>query len=139
VLAAGSLGWLSDRRGTKAALLVCAASMMLASASALLARDPVAFYVVFAFVGAAFGAEMMTRFNYAVESAPEPDRPMYLGIMNAWLAPFYLFSIIGGWLSEAFGYPVTFAAGLLFSAAGFAALLSVQDPRGGSEALRRVP
>ena len=130
VIGAGTLGWLSDRKGTKAVLLVCASSMIGASACALFAQDPFFFYLVFVFVGVTFGAEMITRFNYAAESAPEPDRPMYLGIMNAWLAPFYLFSIAGGWLSESFGYPVTFAAGLVFSGAGFAGLLKVEDPRG---------
>ena len=71
----------------------------------------------------------MARYNFAADCSPESQRPMYIGLMNAWLAPFYLSNLIGGWLSDAFGYEVLFIVGGLFSLAGFFFLIKVRDPR----------
>jgi MFS family permease len=129
VLSASALGWVSDRWGTKKSLLVCASAMTVASGIALFARDPAWYYVVFVLTGITFGAELITRFHFAAERAPQNDRAMYVAVMNGFLAPFYLFSILGGWISDVAGYPVVFGVGMVFSLSGLLLLLRVQDPR----------
>ena len=123
------LGLAADRKGHRMSLLVCAGSMVVASILAIAAEHPVWFFVIFSFVGLIYGMELITRYNFASECATDASRPMYIGIMNAWLAPFYLTSLIGGWISEAFGYDAVFVLGSIFALAGFLLLLRVPDAR----------
>lgn len=129
VLSAGVLGWVSDVKGYKVSLMSCSVAMILATAVALLSQHPVWFYLIFSLVGLIVGTEIMARYNFAADCSPESQRPMYIGLMNAWLAPWYLSNLIGGWLSDAFGYEILFVVGGLFSLAGFFFLLKVRDPR----------
>lgn len=128
VLFGGFLGWIADRKGHKSTLLICSAAMLAASVMALLAQNPGWFFAVFALVGMLMGMEMITRYNFAGECATEQNRPLYIGIMNAWLAPFYLSSLLGGWVSDRAGYETVFAAGGVFSLAGFLILARISDP-----------
>ena len=128
VLFGGLLGWIADRRGHRATLLICALAMVVASSIALVAQHEAWFFLVFALVGMLMGMEMITRYNFASECAEDPTRPLYIGIMNAWLAPFYLSSLLGGWLSDLAGYSAVFAAGGMFSLAGFFLLTRIPDP-----------
>jgi MFS family permease len=130
VVFAGLLGWVADLKGHKISLVVCSGAMVLASLVALFAHHPIWFFVIFSFVGLIFGVELITRHNFVAEMATEKNRPMYLGIMNAWSAPFFLSSLLAGWVSERFGYDVVFIAGGVFSLAGLVLLLQVNDPRG---------
>lgn len=129
VIFAGLLGWLADLKGHKVSLLVCAAAMLVASLLAIVADHPAWFFVIFSFVGLIFGVELITRHNFVSDLAPDQSRPIYIGIMNAWSAPFFLSSLIGGWISEQFGHDVVFAIGAVFSLAGFLILLRIPDPR----------
>ena len=129
VLSALALGWLGDRKGYKSTLLVCAGSIIGATLMAIAARELWMWYPVFALVGVSFGAEMMLRFNFAVDCAPEHDRPIYIGVLNVWLAPWYLTNVVGGWVVHAYGYGTLFVIGLAFSVSGFLLLSRVRDPR----------
>ncbi|HLF20794.1 MAG TPA: hypothetical protein VI704_08380, partial [Bacteroidota bacterium] len=73
--------------------------------------------------------EMMTRYNFAVDCAPANDRPTYIGLMNAWLAPWYLFGLAGGWVVDHFGYDIVFLSGFFFTVAGLIVLLRTPDSR----------
>lgn len=128
VLFGGLLGWIADRRGHRATLLICALAMVMASSIALVAHHEAWFFVIFALVGMLMGMEMITRYNFASECAEDSTRPLYIGIMNAWLAPFYLSSLLGGWLTDLAGYAAVFAAGGVFSLAGFFLLTRIPDP-----------
>lgn len=129
VLSALALGWLGDHKGYKSTLLVCAAAMIGATLLALGAYDLWVWYPVFALVGISFGAEMMARFNFAVDCAPEHDRPFYIGLLNVWLAPWYLANVAGGWVVDRYGDGTLFVIGLAFSVSGFIVLSRVRDPR----------
>lgn len=122
------LGWIADKRGHKMTLLICAAAMLIASAVGLLAQHPGWFFAVFALVGMLMGMEMITRYNFAADCATDSTRPLYVGIMNAWLAPFYLSSLAGGWLIDLAGYELVFGIGGAFSLAGFLILFRISDP-----------
>ncbi len=87
IVFAGFIGWLADLKGHKSALIICAAAMTVASVLALFAPHPGWYFGVFSLVGLIFGVELITRHNFAAECASDATRPMYIGIMNAWLAP----------------------------------------------------
>ncbi len=123
------LGWLADTKGTRSALLVCGASLLIAVAAALSAQSVFWFYFVFFFFGINVGAEVSMRYNFAVECAPEGERPMYIGLMNASFAPFYLLTPFAGLVSESFGYDFVFALLLIVGLFGFMLLLRLPNQR----------
>jgi MFS family permease len=129
VVFAGLLGWIADLKGHKISLVVCSAAMALASFIALFAEHPVWYFVIFSFVGLIFGVELITRHNFVAELATDQTRPLYIGIMNAWSAPFFLSSLLAGWVTERFGFDVVFVIGGICSLLGLALLLRVEDPR----------
>ena len=129
ILSGVFLGWLADTKGTRSALMVCGASLLLAIATALSAQSVYWFYFVFIFFGINVGAEVSMRYNFAVECAPEGERPMYVGLMNASFAPFYLITPLAGWISESFGYNFVFALLLVVGLFGFVLLMRIPNPR----------
>ena len=122
------LGWLADAKGTKSALVVCGVSLLLAIAIACLAQSVNWFYFVFLFFGVNVGAETAMRYNFAVECAPYGERPMYVGLMNAWFAPFYLVTPLAGWLSAFYGYNFVFVFSLIIGLVGFVLLVRMPNP-----------
>jgi MFS family permease len=129
------LGWVADARGTKSALVICAVSLLFAILLAIFAQSVVWFYFVFTLLGMNVGAEMFMRYNFAVECAPEKDRSMYVGIMNAWFAPFYIITPFAGWLCAAEGYTLVFWLTFVIGCAGIILLAKTQDPRAAKLAL----
>jgi MFS family permease len=123
------LGWLADTKGTKSALVVCGTSLLLAIAIAWLAQSVTWFYFVFLFFGINVGAETAMRYNFAVECAPYGERPMFVGLMNAWFAPFYLVTPLAGWLSASYGYNVVFEFSFIVGLIGIILLVLTPNPR----------
>lgn len=128
VLSGVSLGVLADKKGHKTSLLACAFATALATVLSLASVSVVFYFGVFFFVGVNLGAEMITRYNYIERLAPASERPLYVGIMNAWVAPFYFSAILGGWMIDRWGYEIVFVAGLLATLAGIATLRVLPDP-----------
>lgn len=128
VLSGVFLGWLADTKGHKVSLLLCAAATASATILALVSNSPIYFFGVFFFVGMNLGAEMITRYNFVERCAPDSDRPLYVGIMNAWLAPFYFSATFGGWVSDMFGYWPMFILGLIATLVGMVLLYRIADP-----------
>jgi MFS family permease len=129
ILSGVLLGWLADTKGTRSALVACGASLLFAITAALLAQSVIWFYFVFLFFGINVGAEVSMRYNFAVECAPVGERPMYVGLMNASFAPFYLITPLAGWISESFGYNFVFAFLLIVGIVGFVLLIRTPNPR----------
>jgi len=129
------LGWVADAKGTKSALLICGSSLLLAIAAALFANSVIWFFLVFVLLGINVGAEMFMRYNFAVECAPDGDRPMYVGIMNTWFAPIYLISPLAGWLSTVYGYNFIFWLSLAAGCVGIILLAGTPDQRADKLAL----
>ncbi len=125
VLSSATLGWLADKKGTKSALLICAAALFMAILLAFVGNSVFVFYIVFFLTGVNLGAETFLRYNIAVEFAPTDQRALYVGVMNAWLAPFYLFNLIGGWISTYYGYTTVFSISLFFILIGIILLFKV--------------
>jgi MFS family permease len=129
ILSGVLLGWLADTKGTKSALLVCGISLLMAIATACVAQSVTWFYFVFLFFGVNVGAETAMRYNFAVECAPDGERPMYVGLMNAWFAPFYLITPFAGWLSASYGYNVIFILSLIVGLFGIVLLIRTPNLR----------
>jgi MFS family permease len=130
VVSAVAIGFITDKLGNKIALLCTSVSMLLASLWALLAPSPGWFTLVYVFFGITLGAEMMVRFNMAIEYCPPQLRSMFIGLMNTILAPFYMAGLAGGFLSDLVGYKGVFLFGIGASVIGIYILARyVPDPR----------
>jgi MFS family permease len=130
VVSAVAIGYIADRRGGKVALVITSGSMLLSSVWALLAPSPGWFTLVYVFFGITLGAEMMVRFNMAIEYCPPQLRSMFIGLMNTILAPFYMAGLAGGVLSDLVGYKGVFLFGIAASVIGMYILIRhVPDPR----------
>jgi MFS family permease len=130
VVSAPVVGILADRYGNRIALIVAATGLLCASVCAILAPSLMWFRLVFVFLGINLGSELMARYNLAIEFAPERSRAVYFGIMNAMLAPFYAVNLLGGWISDLFGYQTVFHAGVTCSIAGILLMIFfVKEPR----------
>jgi len=123
-------GHIADHYGHKVALVCTATSLLCASVWALAAPSLAWFTLVYMFLGINLGSELMIRYNMSIEYGPIAQRPTYVGLMNTVLAPLYLSSLAGGWISDVFGYKTVFLVGSIFSVIGIAYLVTrVKDPR----------
>lgn len=130
VVSAPLMGLLADRFGNKTTLVVASFALFAAALWALLAPTLEWFYLVFGLLGVNVSSETMARYNIAVEFAVERKRAIFLGLMNALLAPCYLVGLIGGWISDLIGYPAVFATGASCSVVGMTIMiLCVNEPR----------
>lgn len=128
IFSAALLGWIADEKGHKVSLLVCSIATAAAIVVALLGGSPNRYFAVFFFVGINIGAETITRYNFVERCARDQDRPLYVGIMNGWLAPFYISATIGGYLCDKIGYAFVFLIGLVATLVGIILLIRLPDP-----------
>ena len=76
-----------------------------------------AVYLALYFVlGVYIGGFSWPFFNWILEYAPEPRRPLYIGLMNTLTATTMLAPALGGWIVSAVSYPAVFALALTFAA-----------------------
>jgi predicted MFS family arabinose efflux permease len=81
-------------------------------------------------LGINLGAELLARYNIAIEYGPPQQRALYIGVMNTVVAPFYGVAMIGGAISNAFGYTTLFLIGSVASCIGIGLMLFiVREPR----------
>jgi MFS family permease len=123
------LGWLSDRKGSKMSLTISGGALVLATVFFLTTNSFLIICLAFFLMGVNLGPETMLRYHYTVDSAPAEERALYIGIMNAWLAPFYLMNIAAGLLSTFYGYRAVFAISFFFGCIGLFLLWKTKDPR----------
>jgi MFS family permease len=124
------LGYVTDRYGNKLALIYASTAMACASLVAVVAPSAGWFIIVYLLLGINVGAEAMARYNLSIEYGIPEKRSTYIGLMNTLLAPFYLVGLLGGIISDYFGYPVVYLVGTLFSLIGLYLLIyKVRDPR----------
>ncbi len=133
-------GLLGDRSGHKIVLACGAFCTLLATAAVLLAPSAPAFFVAFAFLGAALAADSVSSLNIAMEFGSVENRPTYIGLTNTLLAPTRtLAPIIGGALATVAGYPPMFGLAMVLAGAGGLLLATwVREPRSGAEGRLRI-
>jgi MFS family permease len=102
----------------------------------LFATTPLAFYAVFALIGASSGVQTTTTLNLVVEFAQPTERVTYLGLHGSLIAPAVLIApLLGGWLAEVAGYGPLFTIAAVSTLGALVVLsLMVRDPRHRQEA-----
>ena len=130
IIGALLMGYIGDHYGFRRALIMASVCMVLTIAAALLFQGPVFYGIVFLFLGMNLGMDMMSRFNMAIEIAPDDRRPVYVALLNTVVAPVTLLSFAAGALIKSIGYEGIFALSALFAVGALGwLLLYVKDPR----------
>jgi MFS family permease len=125
------MGWIGDRKSHYWVMSIGLAS---ATMSALLAWQAISvgwFFLVVIFSGIANVAIWTISMAMTLEFGRPEERQAYIGLANTLIAPITILSpILGGWLADRAGYPITFFAsglcGVLTLLVFFARL---RDPR----------
>lgn len=124
-------GVLGDGFGHKASIVGGAVALIASNVLALVAPSPLSYSAVFVGLGVFLSSDIVCRMSLVVEFCPPEDRPTYVGLSNTLLAPsISIAPIIGGIVSQRFGFPPLFLFAATLGASG-ALLMSilVRDPR----------
>lgn len=109
-VANAGMGWLGDRVGHRAMLVVGMLAAILSGGLAWAAPNLNWFYPIMVLSGLANVAYWTIGMALTVEFGSEADRPVYIGMSNTLIAPATIFApLLGGWIADAFGYQTTFA------------------------------
>jgi MFS family permease len=126
------LGWVADRVGHRAVLIVGVAATVLANVLALTAGSAEALGVVFALVGVQFASQNVSGLNVLLEFAPSvAERPTYIGLGLTTVAPAaFAAPLVAGLAADVWGFRSVFVAAGLCGLVALALLIGrVRDPR----------
>ena len=140
VVSALFIGWIGEKKGTRAVMRLWGAMSALTPLLALalslsrsgFSKTPLLYLYgsVFILVGSQSNTLMAGFLNYVLEYAPASSRLIYIGFANTASALQLLAPMIGGALLQATGsYPVLFVAAALGPLAGLALSLGMVEPR----------
>jgi len=90
------LGYLADISGHKINLVILSIASLLASLTAIIANNIVAYSIVFFFVGIAISVLGISRLSYVTELCSPRERQFYIAMLNTISAPFSTFGIVAG-------------------------------------------
>jgi MFS family permease len=126
-----SMGWLGDRIGHRAMLIVGAAAALLSSLLAWFAASINWFFPIFILSGFANVSIWTNGLTMATTFSSENERPFYIGLAQTFTAPATIIApLIGGWVADSFGFIPTFAISTILSIVMMAILwFVVKDPR----------
>jgi MFS family permease len=125
-------GFLSDRKGHKVNLEICAAVSTLSLVLAILAPGPLWFFPIFFLRGAVNAGTFISGISIVYEFTDAENRPTYIGLANtiAGLAGAAA-PLIGGWLAGVMGYKGMFVVSAVTGAMSWVMLrFLVHEPRG---------
>lgn len=126
------LGWLGDRLGHRASLLLGAVCAAGAGALAAVLTDLLAYHTVFVLAGLGIASTNISSQNLVMELAGEEEqRPVYLGLASTSHTPFALLApLLGGALADGLGLRAVFVVAAAVNALGAATYwLKVVEPR----------
>jgi MFS family permease len=125
------LGWLADRVGHRAVLVVGLGTLAAGNLVALAAGSGRGLEPVFALLGVYNASVHISARTILLELAEEGERPTYIGLVNTALAPLTFSSpIVAGLAADRLGFPFVFALAAALCAVGVALLLAcVHEPR----------
>lgn len=126
-----ALGRISDRWSRKGVIELGAIASVASCLLAWWAPEAGWFYLVVILEGIANIAFWTIGMPILLEFGTEKQRPTYVGLGNTLVAPFALLSpILGGWLADNAGYPVTFLVSAVLGVVAVIVLhFLVKDPR----------
>jgi len=125
------MGWLGDRIGHRAMLILGAAAAMLSSLLAWFAQSLTWFFPIFILAALANVSIWTNGMTMATTFSGENERPFYIGLAQTLTAPATIIApLIGGWVADTGGFSYTFGLSAVLSAAMTAMFIFlVKDPR----------
>lgn len=125
------MGWIGDRIGHRAMLILGAAAAFLSALLAWNATTITWFYPIFILTGMANVSLWTISMTMTVDFGSEADRPIYIGLSQTLTAPATIIApIIGGWIADSAGFVPTFTISTILSLAMIGILVFlVKDPR----------
>jgi MFS family permease len=130
-IANAGMGWLGDRVGHRAMLIIGAAAAALSSFFAWVAPSLAWFFPIFALSGFTNVSIWTNGMSMTVDFSDETERPFYIGLAQTLTAPATIIApLLGGWIADTRGFPSTFALSTVLSIVMVAILFFlVKDPR----------
>ncbi len=130
VVANPLLGRLADKWSRKGVLVLGSVCAAVSSLLALLIKDPGLFALVFILNGIAATAYWTIGITISLEFGEEIQRPTYVGMSNTLIAPATILApLLGGFLADSFGYPISFITSAIFGVISAITLSAmVKDP-----------
>lgn len=125
------MGWLGDRIGHRAMIIVGAIAAFLSGLLAWEATSIQWFYPIFILAGLANVSIWTIGMAMTVDFGSESERPIYIGLSQTLTAPAAILApILGGWIADSAGFVPTFivSAALSLVMIGILTFL-VKDPR----------
>jgi MFS family permease len=131
IVANGVLGWIGDRKGHQVAMKIGALAALMSGGVAWWAPEVAWFFLAFVLAGIANAALWTSSLAMILDFGTSAERPAYIGLANTLVAPSTILApLVGGWMADLAGYPVTFLVSIAGAAATFAVVhLTVHDPR----------
>ena len=125
------MGWIGDRIGHRAMLILGAFAALLSAVLAWNAASISWFYPIFILTGLTNVSIWTIGIAMTVDFGTEAERPMYIGLSQTLTAPATIIApIIGGWIVDSAGFIPTFIISTMLSVVMIAILIFlVKDPR----------
>ena len=115
-VANAGMGWLGDKIGHRAMLIVGAGAATLSSFLAWAAPSLTWFFPIFILSGFANVSIWMNGMTMATTFSNEKERPFYIGLAQTLTAPATMIApLIGGWIADTQGFVITFALSTILS------------------------
>jgi MFS family permease len=130
-VANAGMGWLGDKFGHRAMLILGAVAAAVSSFLAWMAPSLAWFFPIFILSGFANVSIWMNGMTMATTFSDEMDRPFYIGLAQTLTAPATMIApILGGWIADTQGFGVTFALSMILSVVMLGTLVFIiKDPR----------
>ena len=123
-------GYLADISGHKVNLIILSAASLLASTTAVVANNILAYGMVFFFVGIALSLLGISRGPFVIELCSSKERQFYIAMLNTITAPFSIFGIAAGAVIGFLSYYVVFLIYILLAGISiFWLIKKVKEPR----------
>ncbi len=124
------LGYLADISGHKINLIILSISSLLASLTAIIASNIIAYSIVFFFVGIAISVIGISRLSFVTELCSPKERQFYIAMLNTITAPFSTFGVVAGAIVGFLSYKSVFFIYILLAGISIVWLIKkVTDPR----------
>jgi len=125
------MGWIGDRIGHRAMLILGAVAALLSATLAWNAASILWFYPIFLLAGLANVSIWTIGMAMTVDFGTEAERPLYIGLSQTLTAPATILApLFGGWIVDAAGFIPTFTISIILSFAMISILVFlVKDPR----------